>query len=113
MVFPKTRSLVGAIPTPYIFDDRCDWEDVAEKLMNIFNLSKEARDEFGYQGHVWIKSDESMMSARKMSENMMLSIEYLILNWKKRKRFGLINSNKLVRKDKKNTGILSLKNKII
>ena len=26
-VWPKTRSLMGSVPTPYIFDDRCDWQD--------------------------------------------------------------------------------------
>ena len=31
-VFPSNRSLQGSIPTPYIFDDRASFEDVAVKM---------------------------------------------------------------------------------
>ena len=31
-VFPSSISLVGSIPTPYIFDDRCRWDDAADKI---------------------------------------------------------------------------------
>ena len=32
-VWPKTRSLMGSIPTPYIFDDRCRYEDAAQACL--------------------------------------------------------------------------------
>ena len=30
-VWPRTRSLQGSIPTPYILDDRTDWIDVDDE----------------------------------------------------------------------------------
>ena len=41
-VFLRTRSLMGSVPTPYILDDRCDWEDV-DKLKEWYEMGKDER----------------------------------------------------------------------
>jgi len=43
VVFPKTISLVGSPPTPYIYDSRCTVDDTADALMNWYNKSLEDR----------------------------------------------------------------------
>jgi hypothetical protein len=35
-----TFLLQGSVPTPYIFDDRCDARDAAEQLTKVYNLGK-------------------------------------------------------------------------
>ena len=65
-VWPKSRSLQGAPPTPYIFDDRCDWIDAGQRIREWYDMSKEERDECGFKGHEFVCSDEAMMSARAM-----------------------------------------------
>ena len=65
-VWPKSRSLQGSPPTPYIFDDRCDWIDAGQRIREWYDMDKEQRDECGFIGHEWVCSDESMMSARAM-----------------------------------------------
>ena len=67
-VWPKTRSLQGSPPTPYIFDDRADWYEVADRINEWYEMSKEERDECGFKGHEWACSDDAMMSARHMCQ---------------------------------------------
>jgi hypothetical protein len=40
-VFPSNMSIVGSIPTPYIFDDRVDFRQVAEAIKKIYDLPYE------------------------------------------------------------------------
>ena len=62
-VFPSNISMVGSVPTPYIFDDRCSPEDVAIALEQVYSLGKQERDRRGLKAREWATSDESGMSA--------------------------------------------------
>jgi hypothetical protein len=97
-VYPSSLSIVGSIPTPYIFDDRCDIRDVAKAIEEVYNLTPEERQQRGLNGRTWVQSDESMMSARRMSENVIECIEETFSNFKPRKSFELIKIDKLPRK---------------
>jgi len=97
-VYPSNLSIVGSIPTPYIFDDRCDIRDVAKAIEEVYNLGPEERQQRGLNGRTWVQSDESMMSARRMSENVIECIEDTLSNFKPRKSFELIKIDKLPRK---------------
>ena len=74
-VFPTNMSLVGSVPTPYIFDDRCDFRDIANKLNDIYNIPKEELKALGLEGRKWITGNESMMSAKNMCKNVIEGIE--------------------------------------
>jgi len=91
-VFPSNRSLQGSIPTPYIFDDRVRFEDVADAIMYWYNMSREERKAYGLKGHEWMKSDESMMSARVMCERMVECIDTCFDNWTPRKQFDIFKN---------------------
>ena len=65
-VWPKTRSLMGSVPTPYIFDDRCDWEDASDKIKQWYEMDKDERRKCGIKGHYFVKSKDSNMSAKNM-----------------------------------------------
>lgn len=97
-VYPSNLSIVGSIPTPYIFDDRCDIRDIANAIEQVYNMSPQERQVRGMNGRKWVQSDESMMSARKMSENVIDCIEETFDKFKPRKSFELIKINKLPRK---------------
>lgn len=49
-VWPKTRSLQGSPLTPYIFDDRADWMDVAHAFKEWYDMSSEERQKAGKKG---------------------------------------------------------------
>jgi glycosyltransferase involved in cell wall biosynthesis len=88
-VWPKTRSLMGSVPTPYIFDDRCDWEEVADKIKEWYDIGREERKRCGMIGHEWACSDESMMSGRWMSKNFIDHMETAFDKWTPRKRYTI------------------------
>ena len=68
-VWPRSRALMGSVPTPYIMDDRCDWEDAGDAIKYWYDMGKDKRNECGMKGHEFVMSDESMMSAEWMSKN--------------------------------------------
>jgi hypothetical protein len=65
-----TYSIVGSIPTPYIFDDRCRWEDAAERITEVYNLSKEERQERGLEGYKWAISDEAGFTSQHQAQSL-------------------------------------------
>jgi hypothetical protein len=97
-VFPSNMSIVGSLPTPYIFDDRCDFRDVAKAIEEIYNMEPEERQRRGLKARQWVTSDESMMSARKMCENVVYSIDTTFDTFKPRKSFELIKTEPIQKK---------------
>jgi hypothetical protein len=88
-VFPSNISMVGSVPTPYIFDDRCRPEDVAKALEEVYNMGKEERNRRGALAREWVTSDESGMSARQMCENVLDSMDETFEKFVPRTRFDL------------------------
>ena len=97
-VFPSNFSLVGSIPTPYIWDDRLDFRDLSLAIEEVYLLSPETRSQRGLEGHRWVKSDESMMSARWMCKNIINGVEETFKKFKPRPDYELIKTEKLSRK---------------
>ena len=97
-VFPTNMSIVGSIPTPYIFDDRCDFRDVAKAIEEVYNLPVEERDRKGMAGRKWVQSDESQMSARLMAKNVVDCIDDTFATFKPRPSFEFIKTEKTARK---------------
>ena len=89
-VYPSNISLAGSPTTPYIFDDRCSYEDVAEALVEVYNLPKQERDNNGMEGRKWVTSEESQMSANSMSNNIITVLDKAFDSFIPRKRFDLI-----------------------
>jgi len=88
-VWPSTRSLQGSIPTPYIFDDRCRFDDVADKIKEWYDIPKEERVKRGLNGHEFVMSEESMLSVTSMSNNFINHMDKAFEMWKPRKPFSL------------------------
>jgi len=89
-IFPVTRTLVGSPSTPYIYDDQIDFEELSNKMMESYNLSKEDKIERGLAGREWALSDESMESARMMNKNIIKYVDQTINTFTPRKNFEFI-----------------------
>lgn len=89
-VFPKSRSLQGSIPTPYIFDDHSDPADLADRLLEIYNLPKEERDRRGEVGRTWVLSKESGMSSTEMCSRFIQCTEKILGEWEVPAKFEMI-----------------------
>jgi glycosyltransferase involved in cell wall biosynthesis len=92
-VFPSNISLIGSVPTPYIYDDRADPEDISDQIekLHYIKINKPKQyEEISEAAHKWVISDESMMSSRWMSKNIIDGIEETLDKWKPRHRYELI-----------------------
>jgi len=89
-VWPKTRSLQGSPPTPYIFDDRCDWVDASYSIEYFYNMSSEERQECGFKGHEFVTGDDAMMSARHMGQLFIDHMDTAFEKWTPRKRYEVL-----------------------
>tara|TARA_B100000214_G_scaffold366744_1_gene336077 strand:- start:256 stop:1668 length:1413 start_codon:yes stop_codon:yes gene_type:complete len=88
-VWPSNRSMQGSIPTPYIFDDRCRWDDVADRLKEWYDTPKEERKEAGLKGREWMLREEVGMSCKHMCDRFIHDMEQAWDKWTPRKRFTL------------------------
>jgi glycosyltransferase involved in cell wall biosynthesis len=91
-VYPTNISMVGSPPTPYIFDDRCRWEDAAERIMEIYNLSKEERKAIGNKGREWAMSDEAGFTQDHQAQRIIKGMDELFTTWTPRSNFEFINA---------------------
>jgi len=94
-VYPTNRSIQGSPLTPYIWDDRCNAEDAAEQIRNVYNLSKEERKALGLKGREWALSDEAGFTSKKMGINVIKTLDKLFKTWKPRKKYELVNANEV------------------
>mgnify|MGYP001205910338 FL=1 len=81
-IWPTNRSLQGSPATPYIFDDRCSYEDAAKAIRQWYDVMPERRIECGLEGSEWMKGNESNMSATNMGKRFIECIESAFKNWK-------------------------------
>ena len=88
-VWPSNRSLAGSPPTPYIFDDRCRFDDAGEKIKEWSDEGDEKRKEAGLKGHEFVKSPESMLSSKSMCQNFIDHMDVGFDEFKPRKRFSI------------------------
>ena len=87
-VWPSNRSLQGSPQTPFIFDDRCDFMEVAEKLGYAFRAGRDHLEKVGMEGHEWV-TNESGMSSEEMGVSFIEAIDGCFENWTPRKRFEI------------------------
>jgi hypothetical protein len=81
-IWPTNRSLQGSPMTPYIFDDRCSYEDAAKAIRQWYDTLPERRVECGLEGSEWMKGNESNMSAPNMGKRFIECMDACFKNWK-------------------------------
>ena len=91
-VYPTSRSIQGSPPTPYIYDDRCSWEDACERIKEVYNLTKDERNSRGLKGREWAMSDEAGFTQTHQSQRVIEAFEELFEKWVPREKFEIINA---------------------
>jgi len=87
-VFPSNISCCGSPLTPYIFDDRCSFEDAGESLLEWYKAGPEERERCGELGRQFVLN-EGRMTGELMSESFIKNIESTFENWKPREKYTL------------------------
>jgi hypothetical protein len=83
------RSTTGSVPTPYIFDDRVDFLDVAPLIRDWYDMGREARKAAGLKGRKYFLG-EGKLSREAMCQSLVDGMEGAFENWKPRKKYTLI-----------------------
>jgi glycosyltransferase involved in cell wall biosynthesis len=86
-VYPASRSLQGSPPTPYIWDDRCNPEDVAPLLRDFYDMGRKERKKLGKLGAEFC--NENQMTAKEMGDNFIKSMNGAFENWKPKNRYTM------------------------
>lgn len=92
-VWPAVRNLMGSIPTPYIFDDRCKWEDAAKAINDMFDKTREERKRIGLLGREFVLDTNVSLNSNDMGRLMIESMDMWYNNPSKRNRFEIIDSD--------------------
>ena len=97
-LYPTSRAIQGSPPTPYIFDDRCKWVDIAERFKEVYNLSPEERNRRGLKGREWAISDEAGFTSAHQAQRFVEGVDELFNTWKPRIAFEVIDADQDIRK---------------
>jgi len=87
-IWPRVQTLVGSLPTPYIIDDKVDVTEVSHVIRKWYDQSPFQRELAGKLGREYMLGD-GKLSASDMSNQMGLSIDDTLKNFKPRKRHKL------------------------
>jgi glycosyltransferase involved in cell wall biosynthesis len=87
-VFPSNISCQGSPLTPYIFDDRCSFEDAGDSLLNWYHAGSEERERCGEIGRQFVLN-EGRMTGKAMSESFIKNIDTTLENFKPREQYTL------------------------
>jgi len=101
-VFPTNRSLQGSVPTPYIFDDRCMPEDVAEAMYAWYLTDTEIRTANGSEGRKFCL--DNGLTAEAMAAKMAEMLNYLL--WRGPVHRPRYTFNEVTEKQYENLGIV-------
>ena len=83
------RSTTGSVPTPYIFDDRIDFEDITPLIMDFYKMGKEERTKAALKGRKHYIG-EGKLSKEAMCDALVEGMEGAFANWKPKQKFKLI-----------------------
>ena len=85
-IWPSNRSLQGSIPTPYIFDDRCSYEDAGKALLSWYLRGPDERERCGKKAIEFVKDKKIGMDAKHMGERFIKCFDNTFENWKPKQK---------------------------
>ena len=88
-VFTSSISLVGSVPTPYIFDDRCRWDDTADKIKEWYDVGDDERKRCGELGREYAFSEQAGMTAEMMCQGFIDKMDTAFSKWTPRNRYEI------------------------
>lgn len=88
-VFPAVTSVTGSPPTPYIYEDYTNIDDIVVQIKKLYETNKEKRKELGKQGREWLITKDCGMNAEEMCSRFIIGMDKTMKDFKPRKRFAL------------------------
>jgi len=97
-VYPTSRSIQGSVPTPYIWDDRCEAEDAAQMIEELYLLGNTERKRRGEAGRKWAAGPEAGFTSKIMGERIVKHMDTLFETWTPREKYELILAGEVAKK---------------
>ena len=88
-VFPSNISLQGSPITPYIFDDRCRYQDAGDALKFWYDAGPEERERCGELGRKFVNNKDIGMNSKEMGNRFIESMDTVFEKWIPQSRFTL------------------------
>ena len=85
-VWPAAININGSPLTPYIYDDRVNDYDVANAILEFYNLGRDIRKERGLKGREWALNN---LSSKIMCDALINGVETTLENFQPRKKYDL------------------------
>jgi len=89
-VYTAASTLVGSPPTPYIYDDHHNINDVVDQIMKLYKMDDEKRKKVGKKGYDWAHSKEAGFTSKIMTNRVIEGMEELFQTWKPREKYNFI-----------------------
>jgi len=97
-LFPVMRNLQGSPQTPYIFDDMCRWEDLANAIMTWYKVGKEGRTVAGLKGREFV-CGEGGLNSDNLAKQFIYAMDKTLEYWTPRAKFSLHTDEEYVGHD--------------
>ena len=88
-VFPSNISLQGSPMTPYIFDDRAQYDHASQAIRYWYDKTPEEREKCGRLGYEFVKDNNIGMDSREMSNRFIESMNTAFEKWKPKEKYTL------------------------
>ena len=88
-VWPSNISLQGSPVTPYIFDDRCRYQDAGDALKYWYDMRKEERERRGNLGCEFVKNKKIGMDSKEMGKRFIESMDAAFEKWTPKPKYTL------------------------
>ena len=88
-VFPSNISLQGSPMTPYIFDDRAQYEDAGDAIRYWYDKTPKEREKCGRLGKEYMMDKNIGMTAKHMSDNFIKNMDSALEKWKPKEKYTL------------------------
>ena len=88
-VWPSNISLQGSPVTPYIFDDRCQYQDAGDALKSWYDMGAKERERCGNLGYEFVKDKKSGMDSKEMGRRFIESMDMTFEKWTPKERYTL------------------------
>jgi len=93
-VWATSRSLQGSMPTPYISDDRPDFQDIAIQMKKAWSERGEKLNARGMAGRKYVTNPEFGFESDEMNKRFTHDIENTLKMWKPRSRIDIHDASK-------------------
>ena len=93
---PTSKSVIGSLEVPYIYEDRISKEDFIGALTEIYNMSKEERQELGRKGRDHVLKNYNFKDFQEKWVNLMFRLHEEHGSWGTRKKYKNIYQGKVL-----------------